>query len=94
MFTRYIVVPLKNMQVFNSISSVQSLSRVRLFVTPWTAAHQASPSITNSQSLLTPLYIKSVMPSNRLILCHPLLLRPSIFPSLRVFSNELVLRIR
>ena len=67
--------------------SVQSLSRVRFFTTPWTAAHQASLSITNSQSLLK-------LPSNHLILCHPLLLLPSIFPSIRVFSNESVLRIR
>ena len=73
--------------------SVQSLSRVQLFVTPWTAAHQASLSITNSQSLLKLMCIESVMPSNRLIFCHPLLL-PSIFPSIRVFSNESVLRIR
>ena len=72
--------------------SVQSLSRVRLFVTPWTAAHQASLSITNSQSLLKLLFITSVMPSNHLLLCHPLL-PPSIFPSIRVFSNELVLHI-
>ena len=69
------------------LSSVQSLSPVRLFVTPWTAAHQASLSITNSQSLLKLMSIESVMPSNYLILCHPLLLLPSIFPSIRVFSN-------
>ena len=75
-------------------SSVQSLSRVRLSVTPWTAAHQASLSITNSQSLLRLMSIKSVMSSNNLILCHPLLLLPSILPSIRVFSNESVLRIR
>ena len=62
--------------------------------TPWTAAHQASLSITNSQSLLKLMSIESVMPSNHLILCHPLLLPPSIFPSIRVFSNELALRIR
>ena len=67
--------------------------RVRLFVTPWTAATQASLSITNSQSVLKPMSIESVMPSNHLILCHPLLL-PSIFLSIRVFSNELVLHIR
>ena len=73
---------------------VQSLSRVRLFVTPWTAAHQASLSITNSQSLLKLMPIKSVMPSNHLILCHPLLLLPSIFPNIRVFSNKSVLHIR
>ena len=75
-------------------SSVQSLSRVWLFVTPWTAACQASLSITNSQSLLKLTSITSVMPSNHLILCRPLLLPPSIFPSIRVFSNESVLRIR
>ena len=75
-------------------SSVQSLDRVRLFVTPWTAAHQASLSITNSPSLLKLKSIKLVMPSNHLILCHPLLLLPSIFPSIRVFSKESVLPIR
>ena len=75
-------------------SSVQSLSRVRLFLTPRTAAHQASLSITNSRSLLKLMSIESVMPSNHLILCSPLLLLPSIFPSIRVFSNESVLRIR
>ena len=73
--------------------SVQSLSRVRLFVTPWTAARQASLSITNSQSWLKLMSIESVMPSNHLILCHPLLL-PSIFPSFRVFFSESVLCIR
>ena len=76
------------------ISSVQSLSHVWLFATPWTAARQASLAITNSQSLLKLMSIKSVMPSNHLILCHPLLLLPSIFPSIRVFSKESVLRIR
>ena len=75
-------------------SSVQSLSRVRLFVTPWTTACQASLSITNSRSLPKLMSIKSVMPSNHLILCRPLLLPPSIFPSIRVFSNESVLHIR
>ena len=75
-------------------NSVQSLSRVRLFVTPWTAAHQASLSITNSQSLLKLVSIELVMPSNHLILCHPLLLLPSIFPRIRVFSNESALCIR
>ena len=74
--------------------SVQSLSRVQLFETPWTAARQASLSITNSQSLLKLMSIKSVIPSNHLILCCPLLLLPSIFPSIRVFSNESALRIR
>ena len=75
-------------------SSVQSLSRVWLFVTPWTTARQASLSITHSQSLPKLTSIESVMPSNHLILCHPLLLLPSIIPSLRVFSNESALRIR
>ena len=78
---------------FSSVQ-VQSLSCVRLFVTPWTAACQASLSITNSQSLPKLIPIKSLMPSNRLILCHPLLLPPSIFPSIRVFSNDSVLRTR
>ena len=75
-------------------SSVQSLSHVRLFATPWTAAHQASLSITHSQSLLKLMSIKLMMPSNYLILCCPLLLLPSIFPSIRVFSNESALHIR
>ena len=76
------------------ISSVQSLSHVWLFVTPWTAAHQASLSITSSCSLTKLMSIESVMPSNHLILCCPLLLLPSMFPSLRVFSIESVLFIR
>ena len=75
-------------------SSVQSLSGVRLFVTPWTAAYQACLSITNSRSLLKLMSIESVMPSKYLILCHPLLLLPSMFRSIRVFSNALSLRIR
>ena len=75
-------------------SSVQSLSHVWLFATPCTAAHQASLSITNSGSLLKLMSIESVMPSNHLILCHPLLLLPSIFPSIRIFSNESVPWIR
>ena len=75
-------------------SSVQSLSLVRLFATPWTAAHQASLSIANSQNLLKLVSLQSVMSSNHLILCHPLLLSPSIFPSIRVFLNESVLPIR
>ena len=75
-------------------SSVRLLSHVQLFVTPWTAAHQASLSITNSQSLFKLMSIESVMPSNHLILCCPLLFPPSIFPSIRVFSHESVLRIR
>ena len=74
-------------------TSVQSLSHVQLFATPWTAAPQASLSITNSRSLLKLMSIESMMPSNHLILCHPFLL-PSIFPSIRVFSNESVLCIR
>ena len=75
-------------------TSVQSLSCVQLFVTPWTAALQASLSITNSQSLLKLMSIKSVMPSNHLVLCRPLLLPPSVFPSIRIFSSESVLCIR
>ena len=75
-------------------SSVQSLSHVWLFVTPWTIAHQASLSITNSQSLLRLMSIKLVVPSNHFILCRPLFLLPSIFPSIRVFSSESVLCIR
>ena len=75
-------------------SSVRLLSRVRLFVTPWTAAHQASLSITNSRNLPKPMSIKSVMPSSHLILCCPLLLLPPIPPSIRVFSNESTLRMR
>ena len=77
-----------------SFSSVQSFSYVLLFVTPWTTACLPSLSITNSQSLLKLMPIELVMPSNHLILCHPLLLLPSIFPSIRVFSNESVLCIR
>ena len=75
------------------ISSVQSFSPVQLFTTQWTVAHQASLSITNSWSLLKLMSIESVMPSNHLILCHPLLL-PSIFPRIRVFSSESALHIR
>ena len=71
-----------------SISSIQLLNRVQFFATPWTVAHQASLSITNSQSLLKLMSIESVTPSNHLILCRPLLLPPSIFPSIRVFSND------
>ena len=80
--------------IYLIFSSVQSLSHVQLFVTLWTAARQASLSITNSQSLLKLMSIESVMPSNDLILCRPLLLPPSIFSSTRVFSDESVLRIR
>ena len=75
-------------------SSIQSLSHVQLFVTPWTAALQASLSITSSWSLLKFMSIESMIPSNYLILCHPLLLLPSVFPSIRVFSSESVLHIR
>ena len=78
---------------FCSSSSVQSLSRVRLFAAPWTAAHKASLSITNSRSLLKLMFIALVMPSKHLLLCHPLLLLPSILPRIKVFSNETVLRI-
>ena len=73
---------------YTEVTSVQSLSCVQLFVTPWTAAHQASLSITNSRSLPKLMSIESVMPSNHLILCRPLLLLPSILPSIRVFSNK------
>ena len=79
------------LQLLVQFSSVQSLSLVCLFAIPWTAIRQASLSITNSQSLLKPMSIESVMPSNHPILCHPLLLPPSLFPSIRVFSNESVL---
>ena len=79
---------------FITISSVQSLNRVQLFVTPWVAARQASLSITNFWSLLKLTSIESVVPSNHLILCPPLLLPPSIFPTIRVFSNKSVLHIR
>ena len=75
-------------------SSVQSLNHVWLFATPWTAAHQASVSITNSQSSLKLMSFELVMPTNHLILCCPLVLLPSVFPSIRVFSNESVLHIR
>ena len=84
--------PLKTQTII--ISSVQSLCRVQLIATPWTAARQASMSITNSWSLLKLMSIESVMPSNHLILCRPVLLPPSTLPCIRVFSNESVLRIR
>ena len=79
---------------FFNLSSVQLLSHIQLFATPWTAAHQTSLSITNSQSLLKLMSIELVMPSNHLILCCPILLLPSIFPNVRVFSSELVLHMR
>ena len=92
----YYIVELVNTAIVshNSVSSVQSPSSAQLFVTPWTAAYQASPSITNSWSLLKLVSTESVMPSNHLILCCPLLLLPLIFPSIRVFSNESTLHIR
>ena len=80
--------------VLTTVVVVQSPSRVRLFATPWTAARQASLSITISLSFLKLMPTESVIPSNHLILCHPFFLLPSIFPSIRVFSNESVLRIR
>ena len=85
---------LRSLSLFSFYQSVQSLSCVQLFVTPWTAACQASLSITNSRSLLKLTSIETVMPSNHLTLCHLLLLLPSIFSSIRVFSNESALRIR
>ena len=81
-------------QIIDIVSSVQLLSCVWLFATPWVAARQASLSITNSRSSPKPMSIETVMPSNHLILCHPLLLLPSIFPSIKVFSNESALCIR
>ena len=81
-------------KIMNNLTSVQSLSHVRFFATSWTAAHQASLSITNSWSLTKLMYIESVMPFNHLILCRPLLLLPSIPPSIRVFSNESPLHIK
>ena len=89
--TYYLDTVLNAFNVFAVV--IQSLSRVRLFVTTQTAAHQASLSITNSRNLLKFMSIKSVMPSNHLVLCHPFLFLPSIFPSIRVFSNESVFRI-
>ena len=83
-----------NLLVTNRLNSVQLLICVQLFATPWTAAHQASLSITNSRSLLKLMSIESVMPSNHLILCSSLFLLPSILPSIRVFSSESVLHIR
>ena len=90
----WIYLPLNNFMYFVQFSSVQSLSCLRLFVTPWIAAWQASLSITNSQSSLKLTSIGSVMPSNHLILCRPLLLLPTIPPSIRVFSNESTLHMR
>ena len=91
----YIITRVKYVYQFSqSISSVQSLSRVQLFASPWTPAHQASLSITNSRSLHKLLSIELVMPSNHLILCVPFLLLPSIFPSIKVFSNESTVHMR
>ena len=92
--TQFCIYLNKSTWVLLQSSPVQSLSRVRLFATPWITAHEASLSITNSWSLLKLMSIELVMPSSHLILCHPLLLLPSIFPSIRVFSNESTLRIR
>ena len=93
--TKHVLLPLRTALVLPMKPvSVQLLSRVWLFVNPWTAVRQASLSITNFQSLLKLMSIKLVMPSKHLILCHLLLLPPSIFPSIRVFSNESVLPIR
>ena len=92
MFSIYLLFSLENEQ--NSFSEISQFSHVQLFVTPRTTARQASLSITNSQSLLKLMSIESVIPSNHLILCHPLHLPPSIFPIIRVFSNESVLPIR
>ena len=91
--THYIV-KLTKKRILTAASSVQSLSHVQLFATPLTAAHQASLSITNSQSSPKPMSIETVMPSNHLILCRPLFFPPSILPSIRVFSNESALCIR
>ena len=88
------LVKLSYVNLIIQFSSVQLLGHVRLFVTPWTTARQASLSITNSQSSLKPMSIESVMPSNHLILCHPLLLLPLIFPSNWALSNESALRMR
>ena len=92
--TRHLLLTFPELFCFSQFSSVQSLNCVRLFVTPWTAACQAYLSITNSRSLPKLMSVESVMPSNHLILYCPLLLLPSIFPSIRVFSNESVLHIR
>ena len=88
------MVPEREIACHCMVSSVQLVSRVRLSVTPWTTAHQASLSITNSRSPPKPMSIESVMPSSHLILCRPFLLLPSIFPSIRVFSSESALNIR
>ena len=93
MFTKSLLHVSYPVRSFENVSLVQSLSHVQLFATPWTAARQASLSITNFWSLLKLMSIESVVPSNHLILCHPLFLQPSIFPSIRDFSDESVLLI-
>ena len=93
-FLNYSFVWVYSQEWYCWIIVVLLLNCVRLFVTPWTAAHQPSLSFTISRSLLKLMCIESVMPSNHLILCHPLLLLPSVFPSIRVFSNELALCIK
>ena len=90
----FMYLPFFAFKIEDQFSSVQSLSHLRLFATPWTAARSASLCITNSWNLLRLMSIESVMPSNHLILCCPLLLLPSIFPGITVFSNKSVLRIR
>ena len=92
--TSLVAQTVKHLFTMQEFSSVQSLSRVRLFATPWIEAHQASLSITNSQSSLRLTSIESVMPSSHLILCHPLLLLPPIPPSIKVLSNESILCMR
>ena len=95
LFSIHMVTPLDSWQLWLALPTlVQSLSHIQLFATPWTAAHQASLSFPISRSLLKLMSIKSVMLTNHLIFCHPLLLLPSIFPRIRVFSNELALCIR
>ena len=94
MHITYAIPPVYFKSSLDDFSSIQSLSRVRIFATPWTAAHQASLSITNSRSPPNTMSIELVMASNHLILCLPLLLLPSIFPSIRFFSNESALLIR
>ena len=94
LFAKILLRIFASMFISDQFSSVQSLNRVQLFATPWNRTCQPSLSITNSRTSLKLMSIESVMPSNHLILCHPLLLLPSIFPSIRVFSNDLALRIR
>ena len=94
LYTQLHLTPFNSWMISVQFSSVQLLSRVWLLRTPWTAARQASLSITNSWSLPKLVSIESVMPSNHLILCHPLLLLPSIFPSIKVFSNQSAFHIR